>query len=110
MPVKRPGEGLHSSSALNATAASLLYVMLSIYLALRHWRTINVYGVFIIFVPLSIQIFGQFQRARGIVNAMESTPDTAKRSVFDMLFWAAITNLTLLVFIAALLRHIDGFF
>ncbi|MGD0893912.1 MAG: hypothetical protein ABR955_16320 [Verrucomicrobiota bacterium] len=111
MPVDKPSnEGYRSPSGLNAAAASLLCVMLSIYLALRHWHTVNVYGVFVIFVPLGIQIIGQFQRARGILNAMESAPITSRNAVFDMLFWAAIANLMLLVFITALLRRVDGFF
>jgi hypothetical protein len=110
MPAEnRSNECFRSPSALNAAAASLLCFVLSMYVALRHWGTINAYGVFVILLPLVIQIYAQFQRARGIVNTMESSLITSKNAVFDLLFWAAIANLMLLALIASLLRRIDGF-
>jgi hypothetical protein len=111
MPVDRPtNERVRSRSMVNAAVASLLCVILSMYAALRHWRTVNVYGVLVIFVPLGIQIVGQFQRARGIFNAMGSAPIASKNAIFDVLFWAAIANLMLLALISVLLKKIDGFF
>jgi hypothetical protein len=95
--------------ALNAAAATLVCAVLSIYLVCRHRHIMNTYAVFLIFIPFGIQLLGQFQRARGIVHTMESLSVSSKSLVFDLLFWAAITNLTLLIYIAALLKHIDGF-
>jgi hypothetical protein len=61
MPVDKPGnEGFRSPSALNAAAASMLSLILSVYLAIQHWRTVNVYGVFVIFFPLGVQSSASF--------------------------------------------------
>ena len=99
-----------SSPVVNAAAATLLCVILSAYLIYRHWHTISIYAVFLIFVPLCIHLFGLFQRARALVDSMESDSVRSKSAVFDLSFWAAISNLTLLIYISVLLRHIDGFF
>jgi hypothetical protein len=111
MPFDKTGkESFRSPSALNAAAASLLFVVLGMGLVIRHWHAVTVHGVCLIFVPVGIQIFVQFQRARGTVKAMGSAPVASKNAVFDMAFFAAINNLMLLVFIATLLRRIDGLF
>jgi hypothetical protein len=99
-----------SRSALSAAAASLLCVIVTAYLASRHRHTVSIYAVMLIFVPLAIQLYGQFQRARGIVHSTESVSAKSKEVVFDLLAWGATNNLLLLVYIAALLRRIDGFF
>ncbi len=30
-------------------------------------------------------------------------------TIFDLLFWASLSNLLLLIYIAVLLKHLDGF-
>src|SRR5271170_1846703 len=101
-------EDFRSLSALNAAAASLLCVILGLYIAYRHRHAVNIYAFTLILVPLGVQVYGQFRRAHTIFNSMESLSITSRALIFDLLFWTAITNLTLLVFIAALLKHIDG--
>jgi len=98
-----------SPSALNAVAANLLDVIVGAYLICRHRHTVSLYAIVLIFFPLGIQLVGQVQRARAVVKSMEALPFKSTEAVFDLLFWAAIANLMLLVFIGALLKHIDGF-
>ncbi|MGD0446621.1 MAG: hypothetical protein ABSA39_22020 [Edaphobacter sp.] len=98
-----------SSSALNARVAHALFLAFGAYLAYRHRSTVNVYATFLVFIPVGIHLWGQFQRARRIVNSTEFRSETSKEAIYDLLFWAAIVNLLLLILIAALLRHIDGF-
>jgi accessory gene regulator protein AgrB len=97
------------TSALNARVASVLFVVLGAYLAYRHRSTVNIYAILLVFLPVGIQLWGQFRRARGIVNSTEYRSEASKGAVYDLLFFAAIINLLLLILIAALLRHIDGF-
>lgn len=97
------------SPAMNASLANVLGLIVATYLVCRHWHTVNIYALFFIFLPLGLQLFGQIQRARQIVHSLESVPVTSRPVILDLLFWAAITNLTLLIYIASLLRHIDGF-
>jgi len=98
------------TSAFNAAFASILCLVFVAYLACRHRHAMNIYAVVLIFIPTGIQLVAQFQRARKIVKSMEIQSGTTKDGVFDLLFYGAIINLFLLSYIAALLRHIDGFF
>lgn len=107
---KTDNRNLSSPPALNAAAASLLCVFLGVYIVYRHWNVINIYAVFLIFIPLGIQLVGQFQRARRIVRSKDPIPAASRSLIFDLLFWAAIGNLTFLIYIAVLLKHMDGFY
>jgi hypothetical protein len=89
--------------------ASFLVFLFSVYLVCRHRHTVTFYALCLIFIPVGIQLFSQFQRALRLVNLAESQPPRLESEVFDLLFWAALSNLFLLVYVAALLRHIDGF-
>jgi hypothetical protein len=98
-----------SSSGLNAIASSLLCFLFTAYLVYRHRHTVTLYALFLVFVPAGIQIFGNFQRALRLIQSTEPKPPRFEREVFDLLFWAGLSNLMLLIYVAALFRHIDGF-
>lgn len=101
-----------SVSEANAVAESLLFVLFVAYLACRHWHTVSTYLIYVfvlVFFPVGIHLWSQFYYARRIVNSGELQSETAKSDVYNLLFRAGLTNLLLLGFIAALLKHIDGF-
>ncbi len=96
----------------NAAAESLLFVIFVAYLACRHWHTVSTYFIYVfilVFFPVVMHLWSQFYYARRIINSMGLQSGTTKSDVYNLLFRTALTNLLLLVFIAALLRHIDGF-
>jgi len=70
----------------------------------------HVYGIALIFIPFIVQIFAQYRRVGIVVAVTDSEPVSKRQAIFDLWFWASVSNLLLLVFIAALLRHVDGLF
>lgn len=100
---------LRSSSGLNALVSCSLCFLLSAYLICRHRHTVTSYAVFLVFVPVGIQIFGQFRRGLRLIRSAEAKPSGFEEQIFGLLFWATFSDLVLLVYVAALLRHIDGF-
>lgn len=97
------------TSALNAYVANALFAMLCAYLVYRHWHTVNIYEICLMLLPVGINLWGQFRRARKIIDSNKSMSETSQDAVYHLLFLSAINNLLLLVFIAALLRHFEGF-
>ena len=100
----------HSASALNAGASSLLCLLLSLFLGVRHWHTLNVYAAALIFIPFCVHIISQFRRAKRLATSTNSKSADIGNEIFDLVFFASVSNLLLLIYIEVLLRHVDGFF
>ncbi len=98
-----------TAAALNATVLSLICVVFSIFLICRHWHTVTVYAILLIFAPFGVHVFAQFRRARRVADSIESVSTEGAMTIFDLLFWASLSNLLLLIYIAVLLKHLDGF-
>lgn|SRR5690348_11039080 len=100
---------LRTSSGLNAVVSTSLCFLFAVYLVCRHRHTVTVYALFLVFIPVGIQIFGNFQRALRLIGSPEPKPPRFEQGILDLLFWAGLSNLILLIYVAALLRHVDGF-
>jgi hypothetical protein len=101
-----------SAAALIAGASSLLCLLFCFYLGCKHWHIVNAYAITLIFIPFAINTLAQYLRVRRKFSAVDVESFNRKEVIeafFDLLFFASLSNWLLLIYIAALLRHIDGF-
>jgi hypothetical protein len=111
MNANKTGSGFrHTGALLNAMVSSALCVLLSLFICIRHWHTVTVYIAAFMLLPSCIHLVGLFRRAKRLVSSIGSQSETNRGGIFDLVFFASLSNLLLLLCVEGLCKRIDGFF